>query len=90
MTEQTPLRRGAPPSLTVRDKFYARQLREDGVSVKDVAKYMGVSVATLMRGLAELRAKLGPEKFRANGHRARSFVRTRTLPESQVRTSETR
>lgn len=85
MSEPTPLRHGPQPLLTVRDKFYARQLREDGIPVKDVAKYMNVSVATLMRALAELRAILGPEKFRANGHRARPILRTR----SQDRSSET-
>lgn len=72
-------RRGAPASLSPRDKFYARQLREDGVPVKQVAAYLNVSVATLMRALAELRQKLGPEKFRSNGQRARSYLTHRTI-----------
>lgn len=49
-------------SLTTVEKFEARQFREVGMSVKDCAKYFDVSVATLMRGLAEMCAKFGPEK----------------------------
>lgn len=57
------------------EKFEARQFREAGVSIKDCASYFDVSVATLCRGLAELREKLGPEKLPANRrHLARSHV----------------
>ena len=72
-----PLRRGRPSPLSVRDRFELRQLREAGVSVRDAAAYFHVSVATAMRALADLRAKLGPEKFARNGHRARPSLRIR-------------
>lgn len=68
------LRHGPPPSLTARDKFEIRQLREAGVSVNDCAKYMNVSRATCLRALADLRVKLGPEKL-PNERRARSYLR---------------
>jgi len=45
------------------EKFEARQFREVGMSVKDCAAYFNVSIATLMRGLAEMREKFGPEKL---------------------------
>jgi predicted DNA-binding protein (UPF0251 family) len=77
-----PLRHGPPPSLTVRDKFELRQLRESGVTVKDAAAYMNVSMATAMRALAELRKKLGPEKL-PNGRRARSYLTHRNIQQSQ-------
>jgi len=73
-----PLRHGPAPLLTVRDKFELRQLREAGVSVKDAAAYKGVSVATAMRALAELRAKLGPEKL-PNEQRARAYLTHRNI-----------
>ena len=43
------------------DKFEARQFREVGMSVKDCAAYFDVSVATLLRGLADMREKFGPD-----------------------------
>jgi len=45
------------------EKFEARRFREVGMSVKDCATYFDVSVATLMRGLAEMRGKFGAEKL---------------------------
>lgn len=45
------------------DKFEARQFREVGMSIKDCAHYFDVSIATLMRGLADMRVKFGPEKL---------------------------
>jgi len=72
------LKPGPQPSLTARDKFELRQFRESGVSVKDCAAYKGISVATCLRALAELRAKLGPEKL-PNGRRARSHLTRREL-----------
>ena len=86
----SPLPRGKPPALTTREKFELRLNREAGVPVKDCAKYAGVSVATAMRALAELRAKLGPEKFARNGHRARPQLRIRTENQSQARSSDQR
>lgn len=52
------------PRRVLRDveKFEARRFREVGMSIKDCATYFDVSVATLMRGLADMRAKLGEEK----------------------------
>lgn len=70
------LKPGPAPTLTTRDKFELRQLREAGVSIKDAARYKNVSIATTMRALAELRAKLGPEKL-PNGRRARSYLTRR-------------
>ena len=75
MTER--LRKGPAPSLTTRDKFELRQLREAGVSIKQAAAYLGVSVATAMRALAELRQKLGPEKL-PNERLARSYLTHRS------------
>jgi hypothetical protein len=76
------LKPGPQPSLTPRDKFELRQFREAGVSVKDCAKYKNISVATCLRALAELRAKLGPEKL-PNGRRARSHLTRREIQASQ-------
>lgn len=76
------LKPGPQPSLTAVDKFQIRQFREAGVSVKDCAAYAGVSVATCLRALAELRAKLGPEKL-PNGRRARSHLTRREIQASQ-------
>lgn len=45
------------------EKFEARQFREAGMSVSDCARYFDVSIATLMRGLADMREKLGAEKL---------------------------
>ena len=66
-------KRGRTPSLSVRDKFELRQLREAGVAVTEAAKYLNVSRATALRALAELRKKLGPEKL-PNEQRARSYL----------------
>jgi len=76
------LKPGPQPSLTAVDKFQIRQFREAGVSVKDCAAYAGVSVATCLRALAELRAKLGPEKL-PNGRRARSHLTRREIQAAQ-------
>jgi predicted DNA-binding protein (UPF0251 family) len=67
------LPRGRQPILSARDKFELRQLRESGVSVKEAAAYKGISRATALRALADLRKKLGPEKL-PNGRRARSYL----------------
>lgn len=72
------LKPGPQPKLTARDKFELRQFRESGVSIKDCAAYKGVSVATCLKALAELRQKLGPEKL-PNERRARSFLGRREL-----------
>ena len=59
------------------DKFEARQFREVGMSVKDCAAYFDVSVATLLRGLADMREKFGPEKLPGKRrHLARSHLAT--------------
>jgi len=79
MTE--PIRHGPPPALTTRDKFELRQLREAGVKIKEAAAYKGVSIATAMRALAELRQKLGPEKL-PNERRARSYLTHRNTNRS--------
>lgn len=66
------------------DKMEMRLMREAGVRVKDCAGYFGVSVPTAMRALAELRRRLGPEKFtgtqaRFAKQRARSGIYTSHL-----------
>jgi hypothetical protein len=72
------LKPGPHPTLSPLDKFELRQFREAGVSVKDCAAYKNISVATCLRALAELRAKLGPEKL-PNGRRARSYLTRREI-----------
>ncbi len=68
------------PILKPVDAFELRRYREAGVSVKDAAALVGVSVATAMRALARLREKLGPERFgneteaRHARHRARAHL----------------
>ena len=57
------------------EKFEARQFIEAGMPVRGCADYFDVSMATLMRGLAEMRAKFGPEKRPAHRrHLARARV----------------
>ena len=63
-------------SLREVEKFEARQFREAGMPVRDCAKYFDVSLATLMRGLADMRAKFGPEKYKHRRHLARARVAT--------------
>lgn len=59
------------------EKFEARQFREAGMSIADCARYFDVSVATLLRGLAEMREKFGPENLPAHRrHLARARVAT--------------
>ena len=59
---------------TMRDveKYEARQFREIGMSIKNCADYFNVSVATLCRGLAEMREKFGPEQFKQRRHLVRA------------------
>jgi len=47
-------------ALTQARKFELRMNREAGIPVKICAQMEGVSVATAMRALAELRVLLGP------------------------------
>lgn len=49
--------------MTQPEKFELRLNREAGIPVKICAQMAGVSLATAMRALAELREKLGPEKL---------------------------
>jgi hypothetical protein len=50
--------------LSPRERFELRQFREAGVNVEECAIYFKVPPATVVRVLAELREKLGPEKRR--------------------------
>ena len=75
------LKPGPARTLTTRDEFEMRLMRESGVTVKDCAAYFGVSMATAFKALARLRKKLGPEKL-PNGRRARSHLTHRELSES--------
>lgn len=64
-------------AMTGADKYHARKMREIGMSIEACADYFDVSVATLCRGLAELREKLGPEEFvESRRHLARAPLRT--------------
>lgn len=60
------------------DRMELRLMREAGAPIKEAAAYFNVSVATAMRVLADLRMKLGPEKFRTRERRqlARSHLYT--------------
>lgn len=66
-----------PAALKPVDRMEMRLMREAGAEVKDCAGYFGVSVATAMRVLADLRRKLGPEKIKGRGgQRARAHLYT--------------
>jgi len=65
--------KGRPVALSQRDKFELRLNREAGIPVNICAQMAGVSRATAMRALAELRKIMGPEKVPA---RKRQFVRS--------------
>jgi hypothetical protein len=52
-----------------------RQYREVGMSIAQCCAFFGISRATVLRTLAELRAKLGPEKL-PRKHLARSHCGT--------------
>lgn len=67
------LKPGPQPVLTARDKFELRANVEAGVTIKAAAAMAGISVATAMRALADLRKKLGPER-RQNASRARAHL----------------
>lgn len=67
------MKRGRKRKLRPVDVMEARLMREADVSVLDCAKYFGVSRSVLLKELAELRKKLGPEKL-PNEQRARSYL----------------
>lgn len=67
------LRRGKKALMRPVDAYEARLNRESGIPVKICAQMAGVSRATLLRELAKLRKKLGPEKL-PNERRARSHL----------------
>ena len=66
---------GRKRALKPVEAFEMRQFREAGMTVRECAKYFNVSVSSAMAYLAELREKLGPEKFTKNGQRARPQLR---------------
>lgn len=59
-------------ALTQAGKFEVRQNREAGIPVNICAQIAGVSRATAMRALADLRKLMGPEKIPA---RRRQYAR---------------
>jgi predicted DNA-binding transcriptional regulator YafY len=65
---------GRKKTMRPSDAFEMRLMREAGVSVRECAGYFGVSEATAMRELAQLREKMGPEKFKRRGHLARAHL----------------
>lgn len=76
------MKRGRPQALKSIEKFELRLQREAGVSVADCAKYWNIDRSTVLRVLAELRRKLGPEKLK-DGRRARSYLGRREIPLQQ-------
>lgn len=66
------------PRLRPVDKMEMRLMREAGATVKQCAGYFNCSVPTAMRALADLRRRMGPEKFKAEnvGQRARAYLYT--------------
>ena len=77
MTNRESVRRGRgrPSKLRPVEKFEMRQYREIGMSITQCMSFFKVSRATVLRALAELRSKLGPEKL-ARKHLARSHCDT--------------
>ncbi len=67
------MKRGPQPKLRPVDIYEMRINREAGIPINDCAKMAGVSRATALKYLAELRRKLGPEKL-PNERRARSYL----------------
>lgn len=72
--------------LETREKFEARQLREAGMSLNDLARWFDVHRATICRGLAEMREKLGPEKLPANRRHLARLGRATSPDASDVQT----
>jgi|ERR1700722_10640331 len=82
-----------PAALKPVERMEMRLMREAGATVKEVAGYFGVSVATAMRVLAHLREKLGPEKFkgkdaRHHEQRARSHLYSAATSQNASRDAE--
>jgi predicted DNA-binding protein (UPF0251 family) len=67
--------RGRPSKLKPTEEFEMRQYREVGMSIAQCALWFKVSRATVLRTLAELRTKLGPETLKRK-HLARSHCDT--------------
>lgn len=67
--------------MATKEKFEARQLREVGMSLNDLARWFDVHRATVCRALAEMREKLGPEKLPPN---KRHLVRLRSATSQDV------
>jgi hypothetical protein len=67
------LKRGRKAKLRPVDRFELRLQREAGVSLAECCTYWGISKATALKYLAELRTKLGREKL-PNEQRARSYL----------------
>jgi hypothetical protein len=62
------------PSLSTKDRFELRLMREAGVSIMDCCAYFNCSPATVYRVLSALRLRMGPEKLKRR-QSARSQVR---------------
>ena len=61
-------------------------MRESGVELRDCASYFGVSLATACRVLADLRKKLGPEKFKGSeGQTAKQRARAHLYEQTASR-----
>lgn len=73
--------------MDTREKFEARQLREVGMSLNDLARWFDVHRATICRALAEMREKLGPEKLPANKRHLARLKPTTSQEEGSAQTS---
>jgi hypothetical protein len=73
------LKRGRPRALTVRDEFEIWQNREAGIPIKDCAALANVSVATVLRVMANLRRRFGRTEKLPNARLARSYLTRRDL-----------
>lgn len=59
------------------EKFEIRQFREAGMSIQQLSGYFNVSMASVHRALAEMRAKFGPETLPKNRRQlARPMLQT--------------
>jgi predicted DNA-binding protein YlxM (UPF0122 family) len=75
-------RLGRPPRLSEREKHELRLYREAGVSIAHLAGMWHVSTKTVYDILAELRAKLGPERLPAHKqHLARKQLYSQSVPQ---------
>lgn len=73
-----------PKALEPEEVLRIRKLREEGASIASCAAAFDCSESSVLRELRRLRRKLGPEKYRTNGQRARWYlIDSRQLEQSK-------